>query len=480
MAFAPLTWNAESQATPTGRQTRFGVKWRNYLAADGWERIDLTPRQVSRDWVFNRSPYALTVPTVADGWLTFESTNSYDIWTKRIMPDAKVGIQKRYPGALAGLVAAASASGLLFSGAFPVLGGADRLIQPHEQKVRDLIVFHVEPPGNGPVEVDVEIEFGSLPILESDGNGRQPKPADFQNEKHVDLGLTFSDGGSFRGVKVKQPLAWDSSGRVTPIKLKGKVVGTRFVGQKVIPRSVFKDAIYPIYADTTTTFYPDPNPETTTCDGWMERSVKVPPESWATMRSGNGTTAIADGTPNYCRILQDATGLLWVTFDRSICLFDTSSIPDTDTVSAATLTLQGTTDVYSDQGSQSVALTPGTSASNTDIVSTDFQSNTSSTDWGSMTVASWQSAAVDNVITLNSTGLAGVSKTGITKIAVKMGGDASNTEPSLGSNGIAGVTFRSAEASGTINDPRLIVTYAPSAGDVHSRSRFKRQTYLRR
>src|SRR3990167_5769128 len=202
--------------------TRVWGKWHNFLAADGqWARIDLAPRQAGGLFTVAGAPYSAEIPTLANDWATLQSTNRYDIWTKRAMPDAPVGIQKRYPTA-APVAGIPTATGILFPLAFTALG-ADRLLQVHEQESRDLVVSPAEPPGTGDVEIPFEIDFGQLPILESTGRDKPAREADFRAEKIVTHALSFTTG-RFRGLKIKQPRVWDAAGLSRNITLVGKVM----------------------------------------------------------------------------------------------------------------------------------------------------------------------------------------------------------------------------------------------------------------
>ena len=452
----PLTWNADRRALANGRlETTFGVKWRNYLSDSGWAAIDLTPRQVSTDWVFDKAPYSLTLPSLANGWATFESTNKYDIHSKTPMADAKCGIQKRYSSAVA-VTGVPEAGGVRFPLAFPSLN-AHRLVQTHQQKVRDLIVFTSAPPGSGPVEVPIEIDFGGLPILESTGHGRPPTQADMRSDKDIAHGLTFTTGTPIRGIKVKEPWAWDSAGRRTPIKFRGRVVGTRFIGSKVISRSVFVNAVYPVYADTTSTFYPDPNTESTSVDGYAARSGVV--EAWATIRAGNGVSASDSIGTGFASASKDPIGgILWESINRFLMVFDTSSIDDAGTVTDAVLSIMPISPY--DFGSQSISICPGTTASSTAIAASDYQSNTSSTVYDSNLV-SGLSADVYSDFQLDAAGIALVSRTGVTKYCAKISGDVTNTEPAE-VGGSCGMSLYTADTATTAKDPKLVVTWTPA------------------
>jgi hypothetical protein len=458
----PLIWNADRDVLPDRRvRSSFSVKWRNYLDSSGvWQPIGLTPRQVATDWVFDRGPYVLTLPDMANGFTEFQSANRYDIWSKQVMTDAPVSVQKRYLTALPAAVAQVTPEGILYAGAFPSLN-ADRLVAPHENKIRDLVVFRSEPPGTADAVVPFEIEFGSLPILLSQGHAQPPVSADFSTDRDVPLGLNFTSG-TFRGIKIKQPFAWDSAGRRVPIILRGRVVGRRFIGQKVIPRTFLTAATYPVYADTTSTFYPDPNPETTSVDGNASRSSLS--ESWATIHDGNGDGAGDSDTVLPASARVDGLAAGWELMYRGLALFDTSSIPDDATISAATLSLNVGTKF--DNGNPSIGIAPGTTASNTALASGDYQNNTSTTSYASVDVTGMTADAYSD-FALDAAGIATISKTGITKFSPRLGGDISNTEPTgLTGSQTTGCWFKSADTAGTTSDPKLTVDY--TAGFAHS------------
>ncbi|MGH9932120.1 MAG: hypothetical protein ACREA9_23200, partial [Pyrinomonadaceae bacterium] len=368
MPLVAHSWNADRELLRGGRaRTRIGVKWRNFLGDQGWEKIDLSLREAGGTFTLSKAPYGLSVPKLANDWAVIESTNRYDIWTKRVMPDAAAGIQKRYIcAAVSGVL---TADGVLFPMAFPALG-ADRLVKLHEQKVRDLIVFRSEPPGNGPVEVPLEIDFGSLPILESAGQHKQPKESDFRTDKDINFGLTFTIG-RFRGIQILPPMVWDSKRKSEPIKLRGKVIGSQWVGKKVIPRKFFKDAVYPVYADTTTTFYPDPEAGSTSFDGTSGKYLGD--GSWGSLHDasdGNtGWFTSSGGDQNVCEI--DAyPGNGWYSIYRGFTLFDTSTLAGA-TISSAKigLTLSLKVDDFGNGGFDIVGCS---TLSNTELSNSDY------------------------------------------------------------------------------------------------------------
>lgn len=210
----------------------------------------------------------------------------------------------------------------------------------------------------------------------------------------------------------------------------------------------------------TTTVYPDANPETTSVDGYVGRDGAD--ESWATIIAGAGTTSNNIGTSlTHMRIVASATTDQFAQLYRSFYLFDTSSIDDADSVSAATLSIRATSKTNS-LGSPDYVIVSGSPSSDTALATGDFGS-VGSTLFGSVTYANISTAAYTD-ITLNGSGKAAVSKTGISKFAGINSWDFNGTFGGSWSSG-ASATFAAyyADLSGTSSDPKLVVTHAPAS-----------------
>ncbi len=209
---------------------------------------------------------------------------------------------------------------------------------------------------------------------------------------------------------------------------------------------------------TTSTFYPDPNTETSTVDGVVMR-VNVQ-ESFSTKRNGAGNAVDDSTSPHIPAQISDGTSTNWKHMTRGIFLFDTSSIPDTHTVASATFSLKrnaSSQDTYS----QSVSLTSSNPASNTSLASSDY-GNVGTTLYATdVTIASMGVGSYTDW-TLNSTGLSAISQTGITKLGTRIRSDIDNSDPgSNGSNSNGSyIEVYMAEASGTSNDPKLVVVHS--------------------
>ena len=209
----------------------------------------------------------------------------------------------------------------------------------------------------------------------------------------------------------------------------------------------------------TLTVYPDPDPESTSVDGEVfRRDVS---EAWATIRTSTGTGAGPSDTSNAI-LWMDKFNSSWRHFHRAVYLFDTSSLDDTATISAATLSIfaAGTKDDTLGVV-PAIRLVSHSPASNTNLVAGDYPfAQFGTTSFGEITWANWVgTAASENSVTLNASGLTNISKTAVSKFGVLFSNDMDNSEP-------AGTTARTvidayfADQTGTTNDPKLVITYS--------------------
>ncbi|HEX5774403.1 MAG TPA: hypothetical protein VFY28_00355 [Candidatus Paceibacterota bacterium] len=207
-------------------------------------------------------------------------------------------------------------------------------------------------------------------------------------------------------------------------------------------------------------------------DGYAERSGD---STWSTAHdsgtaTGGSPTAI---TMTVAAVAVTAKGTTY-TIDRGFLPFDTSSIPSSAIIQAATLNAYATSTAIAQLGATDYVTVVQTSqATHTTLGIGDYDnagdvSNpTEGIDSGerknmvSMTNGSLQAFA------LNSTGLGWIAKSGqssncsatagITCLGLRSGLDASNTAPTNLNNQVG---FHTSEASGTSVDPNLSVTYS--------------------
>lgn len=456
----PFTWNADRETLARGRlRTSFSVKWRNYLDGQDWRAIDLTPRQVSGRWRFNRGNFDLECAPTADGLFRFDATVDWDVHAKQRISASPKGFTKTIPGALP-VPAQVIGYELHYPGAMPGIG-ADIIVALHEQWVRFIYQWTVKPPGVGEyIECPVDMEFDDAP--EKVNGHRDIGPQD----ELISAPLTHRSAGK-RGVTIKRAKLWDSRGNWTWIQLRLRRQGRRLVGVKLVPRAWVEMALATgaawVRCDTTSTFYPDAHTESTSCDG--EATISSPDTAFGTIRSGNGTSARDNQSDFFLAYMLASMMTGYDEWRRGITIWDTSALGDSDTIDSATASWWVLTVDNGSGGAQDLRIVGATSGSSTAIQAADYQGNVgSNTSWADPWSLGGLSTGAYNDAPLNATGLAGISKTGVTKIGGRLGGDVSNSDPFVSPGMADAVGVSGAEHTGTTQDPKLVVEHTAGGG----------------
>jgi hypothetical protein len=214
------------------------------------------------------------------------------------------------------------------------------------------------------------------------------------------------------------------------------------------------------YGFSTLTVFPDAgSPGTTTVDGGVNRAAVN--ETFGTIRAGAGNQHDDVGGGMAVRLLASASTDQYENMERLIALFDTSSLTSSATISAATFSLYGFSSGNLLGGTQGIAIVASTPASNTALANSDF-SQLGSTRFATDLAIGSMSTSGYNDFALNASGIANISKTGISKFGARITADIDNTAPTWGSAEQARANFRTADTSGTSQDPQLVVTYSTS------------------
>ena len=214
----------------------------------------------------------------------------------------------------------------------------------------------------------------------------------------------------------------------------------------------------------TLTVYPDPHTETTSVDGAVrQNNVDL---SWANIRGATDGNAALPSTTNGQMVAIGTTVAAsnWRYMYRAIFLFDTSALTASASISSATCSFVGRgTD--GDDFTQSVSLVQSTPASNTDVTTADYDQVGTTKQATDIPIASFDvTGTVYTDFALNATGLASISKTGVTKFGARCSSDQANSEPSWVSNKISSLYIFWADETDTTTDPKLTITYTlPSA-----------------
>lgn len=140
-----------------------------------------------------------------------------------------------------------------------------------------------------------------------------------------------------------------------------------------------------------------------------------------------------------------------------IYTFSTSTIGAGSTISDATLSLFGTAKTNA-LGSPDLHLAGATPAADNTLASSDYP-NVQATSFGNVTYANWSTTAYNDV-TLDANGIANVNKTGISRFSARTDWDINNSFTGVwASAALSNLTHNTADAAGTANDPKLVVTY---------------------
>jgi len=214
----------------------------------------------------------------------------------------------------------------------------------------------------------------------------------------------------------------------------------------------------PVLATTTDVFRPDAHVETSSVDGYVITAVSQ--VVWATIKIGNGTGV--DDTSVDTQMFYIASGttsLKFTQINRCIFLFNTAAIPDDATVTSVTLSIWGNGKDDSLNITPTVNVFASAPASSTVLASSDFQTISSTALATAITYANWSTTGW-NTFTFNSSGIALVSKTGVSKFATREGTyDAGSSTPAWSSSKSSYVNGRMADFANTDYDPYLSVTY---------------------
>ena len=213
---------------------------------------------------------------------------------------------------------------------------------------------------------------------------------------------------------------------------------------------------------TTTTFYPDANPETTSVDGRVSRNTGSN-DSWSTLRGASTATSVDDSTASmYWVQLNGYSSTGWQDLSRSVYLFDTSALTSGATISSATMSVYcSAKNDDSNTHNQTIEVVQSNPASNTSLATGDWNTATRWTMTRQATGIAHGSitASAYNDFAFNGTGLGNISKTAVSKFGVVISGDADNTEPTKDAAHQTLYTGYFSEQTGTSNDPKLAVTY---------------------
>lgn len=202
---------------------------------------------------------------------------------------------------------------------------------------------------------------------------------------------------------------------------------------------------------TTSTFYSD------TSDGYITSEDTTPTYSLAREGTGTSLTAATTWTLDAAQNSYDTSKGAKYRCLEAFQYYDTSSISDTDVVSAVTISLYGYAEYHPD-GYYLVEVR-GHTWSGGGLTTADWVAGSSlgtKTLLASFDTTSWTTSGY-NDFTSETAFTSYVSLTGNTEVLINHEDHRLGNTPT----GVNGATFYSADQTGTTNDPKLVVTHAP-------------------
>ena len=171
--------------------------------------------------------------------------------------------------------------------------------------------------------------------------------------------------------------------------------------------------------------------------------------------SNSGSTWISDTDRDF---MFEEYDYEWYYIANSILVFNTAGLPDNAVITGATLDLRGATKFDSLNISPTINIYSANPASSTSLVADDYDSLGTTAYSTAITYANWDDTYW-NEFTLNATGLAAISKTGVTEIGVRETTyDVPDLQPIWSSSSSSGFTFWTSE-KGEGYIPELTIDY---------------------
>jgi len=200
--------------------------------------------------------------------------------------------------------------------------------------------------------------------------------------------------------------------------------------------------------NTTTTVYP-------AYDAYLGRENTT--DTWTQMRDA-ATSEYQGQYPNTTNTYAGFTNFKsgsYRAIERAFWTFNTSSVPDSDVISSASINLKMGTLTGGNPDSCTYHIVSVAPASKTSVASGDYDSF-GTTSWGSVALSTITSTNTYYTWTLDSNGIANISKTGNDCFGMRMDRDINNSEPT----GINRRAFFYVAATGTTSDPYLTMEHA--------------------
>lgn len=256
------------------------------------------------------------------------------------------------------------------------------------------------------------------------------------------------------GIGIRIGICSDANGRPVPVRVEGD--------EEIVDASVLASAKFPIEIGAEATYYPDPHEESASVDGVVAQNYGVPASdvAWAVIIAAAGNWSrdnLAQDSVN--AIVAGTTNNEFYDLERGIFLFDSSGLPDTAVISAATLSLYGQSKVDNLSATPNVNIYSADPAGNTSLTGTDYATLGATAFCDTpITYGDWTNADYNDFV-LNASGLAVINVSGITKFGTRSANyDVAEVAPNWVSL-VGSYMYAYRAEKGTGYKPKLVVTY---------------------
>lgn len=475
------SWNATILAVDGDEVTLDArAKWVNFpsirLGQVSWAPIAIDFQAMGDRWRVDQSLWAVECPLLATGRFVAANQRCWDVLSETTVVGDTPEMQIEHVGAR-------PVEGLLLP------GREWQVVYP--DAIDDNVDIGISQwHGRGPRQEHLYIfrgmPFGSSEFVEIAAkirtNGHVP---DWQGDP-----LSIADGASVilpsdsrLGYGIRPAVGWyydaDGAMHVQPIDVVVERKVDHVLLTKRIRRALIAEALAAreggeLRVDQTLTVYPDPDVETTTCDGSVTRTGANVTYSTLT-NSATGSSFSDSSTTLTCADLQSSnTSSRYSSMTRGVAGF-ALSIPGA-TVSSAKVGVTGTVKSNTFPGMiPGVALVSCSPASNTGLTANDFgtfvKTLKSDTVFNYSSSPVWNGAGV-NEFPLNAAAVAALNLSGVNFFGLMDSGDYSGSAPgSWSTTKQFTLAAASAETTGTGSDPYLTITYTGGGGGGGNRRR---------
>jgi hypothetical protein len=429
----------------------------NYKDTDGsFKKIDtaISANGFIGNWKSEKASYKSVLPEYADEW--FEFYNGYEGANHTIKARPVCDHVK-------GEVFNGTSEGnfVLYKDAFGK--GIDLKVYTYWAGLKKVIIINEKPADTkNDLTFDFELilpkrlessEMKEAPIVDAKSatSWNKEKALDFTSKT---LKIGFDDKCSyFRDAKV-----WDSGELKQSVDISLYTKDGKIYLRKTIKADILEKAVYPLFTDHPTNY------SVGVGDGVVSGSLNG---SWDTVH--NATTGTADygfgnSPPGFLANTQYIPVPLYNVY-RGFIPIDTSGIDDGATISSAKIYFYAN----SKNGSGAIGVVQSSQASTSSLTGDDFDncgSVHSPTEGATRVNVADITTSQYNYISLNSTGIGWIDKTGFTKLGFRESRDLDDTTPTGQTNY---VTFNGSETTGPSTDPYLEVTVAGDSNNTTPR-----------